>query len=417
MVDDNGYKYDAEFPERALVGKVVRVERIGPRPYGRVSYEIDCIDGNVSPSEVSGVLSETESFRSFAVLRVLTTPRRLVDLFGVEFREGDWLRLDVRPADGIHRPIVFHSQLRPNGYTEQSRGSLFEASFLFSDKDAGPPPRSLGAAASSAIATARSVASAVSFPAAAMGDQKQVADLLSKVSGVHCVNVRDVGQASFVSLLDEDGIPIVHFDVGWPISFNGKTAPVGKNIPGDSAPIILSHWDYDHLLGCYQFPFLCDNIWLAPVQSLGPGQARIASQLSDRKRLIGWSGGTVSVGGVTLLKCSGAHDLNDTGFSLKVSLESGGRALLVGDASYNAVPLVVSDRFEILVVTHHGARFTGTVPTAARIGACGVISVGEGNVYRHPRFDAVREHLLAGWCVCATAGIYGAPRGDRLLAL
>lgn len=414
-MDDNGYRFDAEFRRRTLIGRVVRAERISLPPYGRVSYEIDCIDDQVSPSEVGVVLDASDSFDVFAVLRVLTTPRRLVDLFGDEFREGDWLHLDVRPADGIHRPIVFHSQLRENGYTEQSRGSLFEVGFLFSDKDIGSPPRSLGAAALTGNVTARSVALAVSFPVAAIGNRKQVDSVLSTISSVHSINVRDVGQANFVTLLDDSGSPVAHFDVGWPISFNGRTAPIGKNIYNDSAPIILSHWDYDHLSGYYRFPFLQDNVWLAPVQPLGPGQARVASQLSGKGRLIGWSGGTASVGDVTLFDCNGPQDLNDTGFSLKVKLESGRCALLVGDACYDAVPISVSDAFEFLVVTHHGAHFEGVVPRTAGFCAQGIISVGEGNVYRHPRDDAVRKHLWRGWTMGATAGIFGVPRGDRVL--
>jgi hypothetical protein len=48
-----------------------------------------------------------------------------------ELREGDWVQLSIAPKDTRPRPIVFHSQLRANGYTEQSRGSLFAVEVLF----------------------------------------------------------------------------------------------------------------------------------------------------------------------------------------------------------------------------------------------------------------------------------------------
>jgi hypothetical protein len=260
----------------------------------------------------------------------------------------------------------------------------------------------------------RSVAAAVTFPITAVASRRQVTTFLGQISTINHLNVRDVGQANFVTLSDERDDEIVHFDAGWPISFNGRTAPRGKSILANSSPVILSHWDFDHLLGFYRFPFLRDNVWLAPVQPLGPGKARIAYQLADRKRLLGWSGGTLSVGTITLYDCNGPQGLNDTGFSLMIVLKSGKRALLVGDASYDSVPTSSMDRFDFLVLTHHGALFTGAAPRARRE-ASGIISVGHGNVYKHPRDEAVALHATSGWTISATAAIFEPRRGDRLV--
>jgi beta-lactamase superfamily II metal-dependent hydrolase len=414
-LDHNDYVYDAEFPSRKLVGRVVRVERIGDPPYGRVSYEIDCIDGDVPSSKLVSALYENESLKLFAALRLLTTPHRLSDLIGVEFQEGDWVQLNIAPRDGRPRPIVFHSQLRANGYTEQSRGSLFGADVLFSDKDTGLRPRSLGAAASSTTSAAVTVAAASTFPLTAIATRRQVVALLAQLSTVEHLIVHDVGQANFVTLVGEKNDALAHFDAGWPISFNGRTAPNVNSISANAAPIILSHWDFDHLLGFYRFPFTRDSIWLTPVQALGPGQARVACQLADKKRLLGWSGGTLTVGKTTLFDCNGPQGSNDSGLSLEVVLSSGKRVLLVGDASYGSVPTSSSDRFDFLIVTHHGALFSGAVPRAAGRRASGVISVGEGNVYKHPRDEAVLRHTNGGWTVSATAAIYQPRRGDRIL--
>jgi hypothetical protein len=191
-LDHNDYVYDAECPSRRLLGRVVRVERIGDPPYGRVSYEIDCIDSKVSSSHVEGALHDNASFQHFAVLRILTTPRRLVDLMGADLQEGDWVQLNIAPSDGRPRPIVFHSQLRPIGCTEQSRGSLFGADQLISDKAVGPqPPRSLGAAASS-TGEGRAVAAASTFPLTAIASRSQVVALLAQTSEIEHLVVHDV---------------------------------------------------------------------------------------------------------------------------------------------------------------------------------------------------------------------------------
>jgi competence protein ComEC len=260
------------------------------------------------------------------------------------------------------------------------------------------------------------VAAASTFPLTAIASRGQVVALLAQISKIEHLIVHDVGQANFVTLGKRKNT-VAHFDVGWPISFNGRTAPSVNSISANLAPIILSHWDFDHLLGFYRFPFTRDNIWLAPVQALGPGQARVAYQLADKKRLLGWSGGTLTVGQTTLFDCNGPQDSNDSGLSLMVMLSSGKRVLLVGDASYSSVPVSGSDKFDFLVVTHHGAIFSGVVPRPARHRASGIISVGGGNVYKHPRDDAVLRHTTGGWTVSATATIYQPSRGDRILGI
>lgn len=393
---------------------MIRVERIGDPPYGRTSYEVDCIDSEADSSELSSPRGHA-SLKFFAILRILTTSRRLFEVIGEELQEGDWVQLSIAPKDGTSRPIVFHSQLRPNGYTEQSRGSLYAADRLFSDKDLGPQPRSLGAAASATTA-ARAIAAAASFPLKAIAGKPDITSLLANTSTVEHLIVHDVGQANFVTLMGKDNIPLARFDAGWPISFNGRTAPGSNSISTDAVPIILSHWDFDHLHGFYRFPFTKSSTWLAPVQALGPGQAKVANQLAESSRLMGWSGGTLSVGAITLLDCNGPQSSNDTGLAIMAVLTSGKRALLVGDASYSSVPSQ-PHHFDFLVVTHHGALFSGAVPPPAGRQALSVISVGQGNVYKHPRDQAVAQHTNGGWTVSATAAIFHPIRGDRILGV
>ena len=243
---------------------------------------------------------------------------------------------------------------------------------------------------------------AAGFPATAVATRKQVERVLGRISKVDHVLVRDVGQANFVSLVGRTGELVLHFDAGWPISFNGRTAPKNPTIPLDRVPIILSHWDFDHLLAFYRFPHTRDSIWIAPIQNLGPGQLCVANILARSKRLLGWSRGTISVSLGRLEVCSGSGS-NDSGLAVIVSLRSGKWALLVGDAAYVVVhPRLLALRFDALVVTHHGALFAGAVPRPRTKSAESVISVGtETSDIPVPKL--IKDHKQGGWRIFSTA--------------
>ena len=106
--------------------------------------------------------------------------------------------------------------------------------------------------------------------------------LLRKLPTPASVLVRDVGQASFVTLVDNQGREFVHFDVGAPTSFNKHTfpKPFAHTICAD-AIVILSHWDWDHLHGAHLWPDLLKCNWIVPNQIVGPGAARLALQLKN----------------------------------------------------------------------------------------------------------------------------------------
>ena len=91
-------------------------------------------------------------------------------------------------------------------------------------------------------------------------------------------------------------------------------------------------------------------------------------------------------------------------------------ALLVGDAGYDTLGTCPKGKtFDYLVVTHHGAEFTGAVPATTPRANRGIISVGYKNIYKHPRASAVKLHTTARWTIERTSKTTSTARGDKVL--
>ena len=397
------YIFDAEFPTRNLIGLVVRAERLGPPPYGRISYEIDCIDEHANPIDSAGEFSE----KDYAILRVVTTPNRFARMVGKEPNEGDWIQLSIQKDPKYPSPIVYHSQLREEGYVEQSRGRLEKAEML-PDIDESRPRYPLSSAPTRGLSLIQNVLSNFSFPDNGFR-AKKIFKNLPKAS--HII-VHDVGQANFITAFTA-GIPILHVDAGWPLSFNGRTAPINPSVSKDDAPILLTHWDFDHLHGFYKFPHTQSSVWIVPSQPLGPGCLKIARRLLSNGNLITWDQESLGEAVGIVFKCAGAGKNNLNAIVIILSLIGGKNVLLSGDADYYSMRKGMTKRkFHGLVVTHHGANFRGSAPApVSSDGEC-VISVGSGNVYRHPRCQSLKKHLSKGWCIKATGDVLNSRRGD-----
>ena len=387
-----------EFPTRGFIAFVTRAERVGPHPYGRTSFEFDGIDVEVTEDDLERSIASPDITMPFASVRAVTTERRFKQKFGFVPQEGDWVELEIRPRFWSNETIAFHAQLTPDGYVEHSRGVLKHARLLFGRDEAPKAPQPIGAAVATLLQKAARVAKLCQFPSAAIGPNTKARKILRSLSKVQEIQVRDVGQASFVTFVDAKAKFLGHFDAGWPISYNAHTAPANAPAIVGSALVILSHWDWDHLHGYYRCPALKSVQWLTPVQVMGPGASKIATQLHAKGLLIGYNGPAVqSVGNATLLQGTGPARLNDNGLSMALTLTSKKTALLVGDAGYDALGTWPTGKtFDYLIVTHHGADSTGTVPATTSPANRGIISVGYKNVYKHPRVTATRSHVLAG---------------------
>lgn len=401
------------------------MESLSTSPHRRSSFEFDCIDADyvddIGPQLLDGF--RAGKTKPFALLRVVTTAFRFGMFAGVIPTSGDWFHIEIEP-DGTGL-IAWHAQLEADGYSRHARGVMTYARPLDARGETPgprPKPHSLGAAVAPRLLLPSSLAAACAalpMPSA----RAAISKILMSVPQATSILIRDVGQASFISLQDEQGHAILHFDVGSPISFNRHTVRTDFNIDlPETPPIVLSHWDWDHLHAAFQHSQLLDCPWIVPDQLLGPGAARLARILAAKGNLLVRPvnaqlrfpfGELMQSRGVT-------GNLNDTGLTALVMLTSGRSALLTGDADYTHIMHAKANKVDHLVATHHGARFearVASVPTPTSEYGKLVLSYGYRNVYRHPHAEALRKHSTAGWkSWITTAGRKGvAGRGDRII--
>lgn len=411
-----------EFPRRSLFARLSRIDYLSVNPHRRASFEFDCIDAKDVEKIGSGLPKafEADDRSPFALLRIVTTPPRFAEIAGANPQLGDWLRLEIEPGRG--GPPTWHSQLGESGYTDLSRGQLRDANWLEGRR--GPPkqPHSLGAAVAP-HSNLPSPLRAVCFALPTSDCNAAIAVVLRKIPPAHAVTVWDVGQASFSTLVDDKQRSLLHFDTGFPLSFNHRTFPPAPPAVEHSKtpPVILSHWDWDHLHGAWSMPELLRSTWIVPDQPLGPGAARLAYAIQARGQLLVRRHGAKSRFKFGRLgQGQGSpSSLNDSGITLRADLSNGHSVLLTGDADYQYLPSQMK-RADNLVATHHGARFAGAaaiVPSPKNANGKLYISYGTRNVYRHPNDGSLRKHTHAGWPPhISTAGRHGfGPRGDRVI--
>ncbi len=411
----------AEFGDPiSLIARLVRAEALinedlRLKKANRVSFEFDAIDARMSADEAINTIEDKGDRSRLALLKVLTTAEHFRYLADVgETLDGQWYRINLLPRGKKPGPLAWASSLGDAGYEENVPLVLDEIRYLFSEGESPLAP--VGAAVANERALAQSIADACKFPANAIGRSGAAGILLSGLVKPHRIVVRDVGQASFSSAVDQSGKELFHLDAGWPISYNKKTASTKPSLTTHDAPVILSHWDWDHLHGYHAIIGLRGSTWIAPVQRLGPGAKLVAGYLARNNRLLGVSSANVSVGSVRIGRCKGAAGiLNQTGLCIQTTLQSGKMVLFMGDADYDLVRPKPVAQPDYIIATHHGAKFNGAVvsPNGGH-GRC-VVSVGKGNGYGHPSEEAIRRHQRAGWSMNFTSERNGFSRGSRSL--
>lgn len=404
----------------ALIARLVRAEALINEDLvlekaNRVSFEFDTIDARMSPDDAVGTIYDKRDRSRLALLKVLTTAEHFAYLSDVgEVNDGQWYHINLLPRGKKSGPFAWASSLGDAGYQENVPLVLDEIRFLFSEGESPLAP--VGAAVAYERELAQTIAEACKFPASAIGKSSAARNLLSSLSIPHSIVVRDVGQASFSSAIDRKGNELFHLDAGWPISYNKNTAPTKPSLTIKDAPVILSHWDWDHLHGYHAIAGIRGSTWIAPVQRLGPGAKLVAENLAKNNRLLGVSSANVSAGPIRLGRCKGkAGILNQTGLCIQTTLQSGRMVLFTGDADYDLVRMKPAALPDYIIATHHGAKFGGAVvsPNGGH-GSC-VISVGKGNGYGHPSEEAIRRHRRAGWSMSFTSERNKVSRGNRYL--
>lgn len=389
----------------------------------RGSFEFDCIDADYADG-VEGAIESAfnESItKPFAIVRIVTTRRRFEEVAGGVGVPGNWFELEIGPEPSAISLPTWHAQLQPNGFPAHSRGVTRNMTYLGPGEGEGHRPRSVGAAVTKQTAVSSAIIAACVLPPSADA-AKKITKVLSTVNGVSSLLVRDVGQASFSSLRNKHGKALLHYDVGFPISFNGHTAPEIFDLDtSEKPPIILSHWDWDHLHAAFLHRHLMDCVWIVPDQKLGPGAARLARILAAKGGLLIQRAGTkVGFPSGEIAHANGPQtSANDAGLTARATLASGCSALLTGDADYIFLTHRTIGPVNHLVATHHGARFaSGSAAIPAPVAGSGtlLLSYGSRNRYRHPHPDALQLHTDAGWTnQISTARKGMRKRGDLLV--
>ncbi len=393
-------------------------------PGSSVLVEFDAVDVGGSRVFDSFRPDETDPF---ALLRVLADRRD----FGTGSRSlprvGEWFGLTVAPVDA-HSPragslYVYHAQLGPDGYETAELGELTSLTAMpvhrrRDRREVGGLPALVVDGATHQMPS--SLLRACMAPRE-LARRSRVAAILSDVPPPASVVVRDVGQASFSSLCDANGRAVLHYDVGLPVSFNREKNPPELDLEEHGRPpVILSHWDWDHLCAALRHKHLLDLPWIVPAQRLGPGAARVSKILRRRGGLhVRPKGPSTSFAFGCLSRARGdKRSLNETGLTLEVSLRSGRTAMLTGDAEYSHLGQR-GGSVDHLVATHHGARFKSGAEWIPRSkGSHGLLalSFAAGNDYGHPHETSLEKHRVAGWTSeVSTAESPTRGRGDIVL--
>ena len=262
--------------KRGIVGRIYAAEDTSSGRGSRLAIEIDAVvvsDAGLEPY----LLKADSAMRNFALIRLSTTKGRFSEVFGIDagaIAEGAWVHLEIgaREDRSLRAKIAV---LGPTGYEQASDVWVHGGEYHISDgpEDSRPFPGGSGIADQRAIAY--ELYRNCSLP---YHDEHVLADVeraLAAVGAPSHLKVHDVGQASFVGLNNEADEAKLYFDAGWPLIFNQRTEPA-HFAPRRVDFVILSHWDFDHLLSGYRYPHLRKACWIVPHQNMGPGARRFA---------------------------------------------------------------------------------------------------------------------------------------------
>ncbi|MBY6068805.1 hypothetical protein KUW17_18830 [Leisingera aquaemixtae] len=413
---------------KTFIGRVESVDRHSEGKASRFSFVIDAVDEGYDPDGHTRPVLEWDH-EKFALIRVMTTFNKFAAMAGISEIEpenlvGQWIALSLFPYGSVSGPLAQVCTLGEVGYDSVTKYVVGDISNFGEDPDF---PRTLSAAGDplKKIASRLAKEGRISPPTIS---RHQCMELWRQLwigkAQLKEIRVSDVGHANFTTIFDTNHEPVLHFDVGWPVGFNKRTLS-GTPPAIVAAPfVILSHWDWDHLHGYHVWKQLQDKIWVAPIQDMGPGASKVAHELQKKGKLVSLpsSKKLAKCKSIFLGHCNPSHAKtkakrrNNSGLFLGLRLASGRVALLPGDADYRGISWPCTTAPDLLVVSHHGAAVSGGVQKPQNPNSTAVISMGNGNVYRHPCLKTLKDHQRLGWKLVFTSKWKGVPRGDRVLS-
>ena len=111
----------AEGTVRRVVARVTRVEQLAETLLGRTSIELDAIDADLKGDEIDQALNNPEILNPFSSIRIVTTDKKFIELFGLLPREGAWVQVELFTSHIQAGPITLLSQLQADGYVSVQR--------------------------------------------------------------------------------------------------------------------------------------------------------------------------------------------------------------------------------------------------------------------------------------------------------
>ncbi|WP_129590246.1 hypothetical protein [Roseovarius nitratireducens] len=398
-----------------MVGRIESVERHNDRSASRHTIIIDAADARFNPDDLDEPARKWTR-KNLAMVRVMTTAdkfARMAGLPGPNDAEGNenlaglWVEISLLPPGKISGPRAQVCQLGERGYDEVEVFSVASVSNFGFDPEEPPSLSAAGNGGKQLAAKLRK--KGIRYDAGTSAHEIfELACMLSPHQP-NCVTIHDVGHANFISVQYASGEPIVHFDVGWPLGFNAKTCPPSDPNIIFSEVVVLSHWDWDHFHGFHRWPDLQKKIWVAPVQDLGANSQVIADELHNSGRLLSigpqsrWAGIVFNFGSIRIADCDPtvvkgkSKARNNSGISMTVTLSSGRRVLMPGDADYSGINWQYVPKLHHLVAPHHGASVEGNVPAGLASNSRAVVSMGLVNCYQHPSPKTMGDLHAALW--------------------
>ncbi|MCP4183577.1 MAG: hypothetical protein GY761_09705 [Hyphomicrobiales bacterium] len=232
----------------------------------------------------------------------------------------------------------------------------------------------------------------------------EIIDALSNVRDIEAAAIYDVGQGAATSLLDDNCMPVLYFDLG------GSAIANWRSFPGhlenfcftNNPPIVLTHWDWDHWSSALRDRRALSKTWILPIQreagALGAVHSRfIAELLANDATCLWWDYNIslVPIGrdeGIIFRAGGTPNNRNESGLALKMG-DDPIKILLPGDASITNL-LSSDETIDHLMVPHHGGKSDITnIPVPHRVTRSHLIySYGTANSYLHPLDPTVHAY-------------------------
>lgn len=394
----------SDFEERRIYGFVEGMASPIPRNnYSRFTLMLDAVDGSAFDDNPA-VSREPEYL---AILRIISTPQRMLDLFNFEVpQEGSWVQLTLGRKSGLPPAWVLNA-------SNDFRGQIIRTNVISIDalQGAGADPN-----LPRTVVDDLEDACTIERP----GPNARLIKNVELPTDRFHIRMVDVGHASCAAIHTERNrnSPIVgYFDAGAPAFFHSKSFPSFFNeearVPS-SGFVVLSHWDFDHYaLAVTRLKNLQKLDWYAPKQKVGPNAAKFQDDLGARLHFI--SGKEIPVAkGLRLYRGLGPPtDRNSSGYVMRLK-QKDENVLLTADVGYDYISDALKDGLTGLSVPHHGGNGSTNPPTGKGIAA---VSYGLPNRYRHPIENNLLAHASVGWSIKRTAAHGPMSRSDRWITV